>query len=356
MNRELLLEKLDIVAPALSKTNLVPVLSHFWFTNGGLMAYNDLIAISTKLDTEFIGAVPGSTLMALLEKSKAKDVEFVTGKDGNKKLPEGQLLVKAASSKFTLPYLEEEKTHIFEMPEEDLSVALPVDLEAFLDAIEICMISLKEDPAIPDSLGITLMFGPDYIDIYTTNDATITKATVSATAYMYTQPIVLSGSFCRQMLSLAKKGGKKHLEIREDYSLFECGDIILFGKLVQVQKPLDFAGAVDNAFPVEMEEHLVSIPSKLELILDRAIVIGDPKKPKTQVTIKNNIVQFYTQSERGEVRDSMQLEEHVHPDVTVYIDPRLWKVGYGKFDSMLLTEKCLVMSSPDSLYLVSASV
>ena len=358
MNREELVSKLEIVAPALSKTDLVRVLNHFWFDNNTLTAYNDLIAISTKLNSEFSGAVPGSTLMALLAKSRAEKVEFCTGSDGSKKIPEGQLLVKAASSKFTLPYLETEATKIFEMPEPGLNVALQVKLKEFLEAVELCMLSLKEDPAIPDSLGVTLQFHPKHLDLYTTNDATITQASVDAGASEHTKPVVLSGSFCRQMLALAKTSEKLHLEIAENYSLFEAGDTTLFGKLVNVQRPLDFGAVIDQSFPVEMEEFLVSVPTKLELILDRAIVITDSKseKPKTQIVVKDGIAKFYSQSDRGEVRDSVQLEENVHPDVSVYIDPRLFKRGYGSFDRMLLTDKALIMTKENGMYLVSASV
>lgn len=349
MLRTDLIEKLERVAPALSSNNLVPVLSHYWFLNDLLCCYNDHIAIETKLKSDFYGAVP-ATLSQLLSVSRAKEVEFVDA-------AKGQLTVKAASSKFKLPYLEEKAMDIFVMPHPQLKDALPIDINQFLEAVELCARSLKEDTSMPDSLGITLAYNDKGIDLYATNDATISYARVKTKQEMKDFRVVISGPFCRAMLSLAKLDGSKHLEIHKDYSLFECGDNILFGRLVDVQRPLDFDAVIEQSFPQSAEKNLVSIPTKLELILDRAIVITESKqdRPKTSIEIKDGIAKFFSQSiDRGEVRDSMQVEAH-HPEVSVSVDPRLFKNGYGAFDRFLLTERCLVMAKGSNLYLVSAS-
>lgn len=347
MNRQDLLEKLQLVAPALSSIDLVPVLQHFWFKDDKLLCYNDQIAIQTPLKSGFSGAVP-ATLSSLLSASRAKDVEFST--DNN------VLLVKAASSKFKLPYLDEKVTEIFTMPEPSQD-QLPVDLSVFLAAIESCTRSLKEDTSIPDSLGITIAYNDKGLDLYATNDHTISYARVKTKQELKDFRVVISGEFCRQMLNLAKADGTKHLELNDSYSLFKCGNNVLFGKLVDVQRPLDFDAVIDSSFPPAAEKNLVQIPSKLELILDRAIVITDSKqdRSKTDITVKDSIAKFFSQSvDRGEVYDQMQVEQN-HPDISISIDPRLFKAGLGAYDKFTLTKTCLVMSKGSSLYLVSAS-
>lgn len=359
MNRVDLLERLERVKPALSGNNLVPILSHFWFRNNSLLAYNDQIAIQTKLTSNFAGAVP-DTLIQLLSVSRAEEVEFFVSEDeAGKKLPEGQLLVKAASSKLKLPFLPEEQTKIFDMPKSNPAENLPVDTTKFLEAIESCMRSLKEDTSMPDSLGITVVANADdrSLNFYATNDSTISFSTLKFKSDVRDFRIVLSGNFCRQMIALSKLDGKKHIEINEGYSLFECGDNVLFGRLVDVQRPLDFDSVIDSSFSVEVEKNLVSIPTKLELMLDRAIIITESKteRSKTAITVKDGVAKFYSKSEKGEVRDSVQVEA-THPDVTVNIDPRLFKMGYGFYEKMVMTENCLIMAKGSSLYLVSASV
>lgn len=348
MNRQDFLQKLELTAPALSNNNLVPVLTHFWLRNDTLVCYNDQIAISTKMDCDFEGALSGKTLMSLLSASRAKEVEFQVDKE--------QLTLKAASSKIKLPFLPVEQTKIFEMPEPDTNQALPVKTDEFVEAITSVMLSLKEDPTMPDSLGITAVIDESIIQFYATNDATISYASLELSDTTDSKRIILSGSFCRQLLALNKLESKKHIEIHDDYALFQCGDTILFGKLISVQRPLDFEGVIQSSFPAGSSKHLVSVPSKLELMLDRAIIITDSKteRPKTTITIKDGIARFFSKSdERGEVRDSVQVPEH--PDTEMMVDPRLFKAGYGKFSQMLLTENCLIMAEGANLYLVSAS-
>jgi hypothetical protein len=92
-------------------------------------------------------------------------------------------------------------------------------------------------------------------------------------------------------------------------------------------------------------------------MLERAVIITESKteRSKTAITVKDGIARFFSQSEKGEVRDQIQLES-TQPNVEICVDPRLFKVGYGFYDKFLLTEHCLIMSKGTSLYLVSASV
>lgn len=356
MHRVDLLDRLARVAPALSNNNLVPVLSHYWFGKSSVMCYNDKIAIKTKLTSNFVGAIP-DTFVSLLSVSRAKEVELFTGEDDTgKKIPDGQLLIKAASSKLKLPFLPEESTKIFEMPKANPNENLSIDMKVFLEAIESCSRSLKEDTSMPDSLGITLVFEDKVVNLYATNDSTISFASVKLKQPTKETRVVLSGDFCRQMLVLAKFDGVKHLEINEGYSLFECGDNVLFGKLVDVQRPLDFDSVIENLFSKEVQKNLVTIPSKLELILDRAVIITESKteRSKTAITVNDGIAKFFSKSEKGEVRDTCQLED-AHPNVEVNIDPRLFKQGYGAYEKFVLTDQCLIMTKGTSLYLVSAS-
>jgi DNA polymerase III sliding clamp (beta) subunit (PCNA family) len=346
MHRQELIDKLELVQPALSKTNLVPILQNFWFKNDHIIAYNDSIAIKVGMKSGFEGAVP-PTLWSLLSASKATEVEFKVQKKGT-------LEVKAASSKFKIPFLEDTETWIFEMPKADKEHALQVDIVKFLAALSLVMRSSKENIMKPEYLGVTVQVTGQDLSLFATCGATLSFAWTHVAGDSDDFKVVLSPSFCKQMLSISKLEGEKHLEIHGDYSLFQCGDVVLFGRLVEVQKPLDFDGVIDSVFPKEMEKDLVSIPSKLELILDRSIVVAD-KKAVMEIQVENGKASFFSKSDKGEVRDNLTMEEH-HPDVSVNIDPRLFRHGYGFHTKMLLTEKGLVMVDKDhNLYLVSAS-
>ena len=357
MNRERLVEALELVSPALSSNDLVPALSHYWFRDGQLMAYNDRIAISTKLSSEFRGAAP-KTLLDLLAASKAKEVEFMTR--------DGELIVKAASSKFKLPILPETQTAIFSIPEPAQGNRLLVNIEDFLSALDLCKKSLKESPAVSSSLGVTLNIevGTEpCLFLYSTNNATITRTSLAvknSPANDFGQA-VLSWTFCKQMISVSKQPGKSRLEINvnDGCALFTCGDTTLFGRLVETSKTADFKNTIEMVYPSSDWDRAVQIPTKMELVLDRACIIANSRlHPRTEITVKNGIASVFSSSEKGEVNDSVQLEGH--PDAHTYVDPRLVRIGYDYFDKILITERCVAMSRSHTdqrgdtdLYLIS---
>src|ERR1700757_1851266 len=95
MLRKEILDKVQTVSPALANNDLVPVLSHLWFTGTSLMAYNDQIAISVPCKTDFKVAVPGATFISLLKNTIAKEIELSVAND--------EMQIKAASSRLKLP-------------------------------------------------------------------------------------------------------------------------------------------------------------------------------------------------------------------------------------------------------------
>jgi DNA polymerase III sliding clamp (beta) subunit (PCNA family) len=135
MLRKDLVNALEIVRPGLARNDLIPVMTHFWFTGQTLMTFNDQIAISVLCKTELTGAVP-KPLLEFLRASRAKEVEFVTG--------ENEIQVRAGRSKFKLGLLPK-SDFVFEMPEKGNAPLLPVTFAEFRKAIEHCMMSVTID-------------------------------------------------------------------------------------------------------------------------------------------------------------------------------------------------------------------
>lgn len=347
MNRVDLLDKLATVAPALAASDLIPVLSHLWFTGTHVMAFNDQIAISTPCKTEFTGAVPGTVLLNLLKSSRAKEAELLP-QDGN-------LQVKAASSRLKLAMLPKD-SFIFEMPKPNVKETLAVDMKRFVAGIDACMRSVGKDTSSPDTTGVTLTAGESSLSLYSTNNATVSHAAVKlARKAPFKERVILSASFCEELLALVKGKEQTHVEIYDDHALCVAGGTVLFGRLVESDKPLPFDEIMARHFPASAKKQLVPIPSKLKLILERATIIADAKggMVRTAVTVKDGRMRFVTKSDRGEVIDSMQVGEQ-QPEVSVMLEARLLKVGYGHFDKMLVAADCCVMAGDGTLYMVAA--
>lgn len=344
LDRKLLLERLELVAPALSENDLIPALTHFWFQDDRVMAFNDHIAISTPLKTGLVGAIPGKLLLELLKASRAKDVEFKVDGDN--------VLVKAAGSRLNLGLLPSD-AFVFDMPAPKSKALFPIETKAFLSAVSACMRSTTSDTSVPDYLGVTLIPDDKYTDIFSTNNYTLTHASVPSKSGLK-ERVILSADFCRQLLAL-KPEGPLRLEIQNDYALAQVDGTHVFGQLIATSRPLNFHHMLDHHLQNNSEKKFVSIPTKLALILARATIVTDSKVDQTStlITVQDGIMRFDSKSARGEVKDSMQIEKQ-HPNVSVKLQAKFLKTGIEYFDRLLITDRCAIMQKDNLTYLVSS--
>lgn len=347
MDRSKLIDILAEVEPALAAKELVPVLSHFWFTGKNVMAYNDHIAISTPCSTEFQGAVP-RTLLSLLKTSKAKTVEFDVDGDN--------MVVKAASSKFKLAVLPKED-FVFTMPASKDLPKLPVDAGRFLQALEACMFSIGNDTSQADHMGVTLIREGSELLMFSTDRATITHGAVTLKGkYDWKGRAILPTDFCQELLRIAKGATELHMEVTDHHAFVTHNGTALFGRLVEPDTPADFISWIDRLYPESADKKMCEIPTKLLPILERACIVTDSAVDKTKMKVKvsDGIANFMSSSERGEVTDKLQVEER-HPPVTCNVDPKRFRDGYGRFDKFLMTKDAVIMTRDSIVYLVSAS-
>jgi len=344
MLRTDLLDKLQVIAPALSSVNLVPVLSHIWFRGNEVMAFNDSIAITTPLQTDFKIAVPGKLLLDLLKASRAKNIEL--------RVENNQIIMQAATAKVRLAMLTEE-AFVFDMPE-FTNNAFKVSKE-FLAGIKNCMRSVDTDTSIPDQLGVTLIPTKDKLYMFSTNNATISRSVLRDVSNSIKSRVILSSSFCAQLLSL-KEIDK--LEINADYALAQAGNTFLFGRTIESPSPLDFASIIKDFTLRGYKEQLVAIPSKLQLILDRAVIMteasGIEKKPMQISVRERGRMNFLAESDHGRINDSMQIEEQ-QEEVTITAEPKLIRNGYDAFNeegAWVVTKFGIIMEKGSDLYLI----
>lgn len=336
MERKKLLEKLKTVSPALSSNELIPIMTHFWFTGEDVMAYNDIIAISIPCKTEFMGAVPGKVLVDILSRSKARKVLLEPSKNS--------LMIKAASSRIKLPFLPPDE-FIFEFPEfPDVKESDVFKGELFREGIKICLMSVGLDSSIPEQLGVTVKVDDDGLVLYSTNGATLSCARICMKEIpSFKSSIILPSLFCRQLLELSSKGSL--LSVQKDHSLLKVkSGARVFGRLLKSEKPLEFETVLKYHIPDRFGKKMVLIPSKMKGILDRAMVITDihGDQQATDIEVKDGVVRFFSKSERGHIKDRMQITGN-HPDIKTRIEPGLLSQGYGVFDKIFFSDSCAIM-------------
>lgn len=346
IDRKQLLEALKCVAPALAPVPLIPILSHIWFTGSRIMAYNDRIGISTPFKTDFKGALPGAVLLDLLNASLAKECDFVEERQ--------DVLIKAAGSKIKLPFLPP-SDFAFEMPARGKGVKdIPKD-HAFFAGMETCLRSISNDTTHPDQLGVTVIPADKDLLLFATDSATMMHA--KAPAFPFTRKrIVLPTAFCQQMLILAKYAERVSIESSDDFVLFEADDTKLFGRLVEMGSatPFDFPGVFARHTQSMGRDKPVEIPSRMRLIVERAIIMTTTKQDKghTKITARDGRLTFLSLSDHGEITDTLAIK---HPDVNVQINPRLLKDGLTDFKKILFTSRCAIMQNEAATFLVSST-
>lgn len=348
--RKDLLEKLETAAPALAIHNLVPVMTHFWFTGKSLMAYNDQIAISVPLTTDFKGAVPGGTLLNLLKATSRSKIELVAG--------DTELQVKAGSrSTFKLAMLP--LPDIFTMPVMDKETGnLGGGLKELLAGVEGCLRSLGADTSIPEQLGVTVVPSDKALHLYTTNSATISKAVVEfKKAVRWKRSCILPTAFCRSMLALCRKAeAGTMLAITKDHALLSVDNTMVWGRLINCEQPFNFEEVIAQHFPDASRKKVVPVPKGLDKALARATIITDAKvdQVRTKATVKDGSLKLASKSDRGEAFDKVKFEGHA--DCSLSFEPKMVAAGLADFDKLLLTDRCIIMANKNGgLYLVAAS-
>ncbi len=358
MKREELLAALSAVDPALAANDLIPVLTHYWFTGRDIMAYNDMIAISVPHKTNLTGAIRGSLLGGILSKSKGQEVEFE--QEGS------NVIVKSGKSKLTAPLLATD-AFLFKFPKlkSETLVLKKKQVGEFAAGMEICLQALSRRVSEPQRLGVTLVAGKNKLSMYATDSITLSAATITAKGHQLEGHVTIGKPFCEAAVKFLNKKGVEHvtIEITDEHILMHVGNtdecIKLYGRLVDDPNPPVFKDVVAKYLPEGSDESMVAIPKSLNDAFDRAhLVVAKALEPTTTLKVSNTKgetrLRIAAKSEHGSIDEQVKLDEH--DDVTLSVDlSRLRDCDLSKFDRILFDEACIVLGrGSDMLHLVAS--
>jgi hypothetical protein len=372
VSRQLLLERLEVVAPARADNDITPVLTHVCFTGQHVIACKDcdgILAISTPLKSEFKGCVPGGILTDTLKIAHNRAVVELRANGDNR------VLIKLGNARVTLGMLPvEEFTDLFTMPDPPGENFIKGMASRFFAAVEHCAQSLPTQSTIPDKLGVTLIPDGNELQLFSTNSITLSRATLPLRQNTPKQRCILWSEFCQQMLRLAKQANATRLAVKVmkvpikidrhhtvigtgGYALFSADDTLLFGRLIPSPDPLDFDAVIANNLPERYREQLVRIPRRLGPILKGAVAVAGivGSEPYTEISIKDGVAEFHAHSRRGEFTETLRLPGH--PDTKLRVLITNVRKAFKAFapDRILFTERCVVLARGDLLHLTSAA-
>lgn len=350
MNRHLLIDSLSLLTPALSAEPFIQLLTHFWFDDKTVTAYNDRIALQITYKDAFKGTTPGfrgcvngKVLFGLLQATTADEVMLTSEK--------GWLRLKTKIMDERLATIDIEKAQdVFTMPKPG-GESLNVPANVLIPALQRCLRSTTKDTGSPEHLGITLIPNDaGTISMYSTDNHTMTRAVVDGGIK---NRVILSTEFCKQVVALigVDSQNKKPVElyITNKHAMLMTRGVTLYGKLILSEKPIDFDGQYNRIFPVKAAKQLVPIPKFLPLAIERSLIMASAGEgePRMVIECKNNRFKCTTRAVVGgkdETGASTSAIDLKHPDVKAAINPEHLKASFDFYNRMLVTDRALIMT------------
>jgi DNA polymerase III sliding clamp (beta) subunit (PCNA family) len=350
MLRQDFVDKLELVAPGLASSDQIEVMAHFWFTGSRLMAYNDQIALSLPMRTDFKCAIP-KHVVPLLNASGFTNIDMAVS--------EKTFTIKAGKGHIKLPILGQETfTNLFEMPKSKVSTLASASKKSLIEALECCAMSVMDDATRPEYLGITLIRNDAVLSMFSTNGETLSHAKIDVGGWpVLNKEVILPTAFCQQMIKLLRRGPETvKIGIHNDHALFEADDVVLFGRLIITNRSINFPQIWKGLAPANNDD-VLDMPNKMQMAIERACIVADAKgvTPRTKLTVGRKELILYTKTKLGEIRDSISNFEQ--DDASLSANPKHMRNGLGSFKQILVTEKCVVMcnAEKDQYFLVAPS-
>lgn len=299
VSRSSLLEAANLVKPALSNQQFVPVLSHLIFDGVSVTAFNDVSAISVRSDLDLEGCVPGDMLLKSLSSLSGAEVVLTHSSDS--------IVLACGRSKVKLPVLPL-SDFPFSMPEfEGIGLLLNSKI---LQGIASCLPGSGSDPTHPAQMGVTMIPVDGMIGLYATDNFTISRYLAKSSIKIPGDvPVILPTFFCQQLLSLSKAYPDQEVRLiaEPDHLLARIGEHVhLYTKVAVQVEPLDFERVLNRHLGDEnIDDGLKEIPAGFDAAIDRALMVVSGEVDKSsKITVGKGKMKLETVSGTAESLDS----------------------------------------------------
>lgn len=349
MERSKVVDVLKKVEPGLAVKDLIPVFSCFCFSQGTVLAYNDVVALEHPLDSPIRGAVRGKVILDWLAASRAKDLKV--------EQEDSTVTIRAGRAKLDIPALPE-ADFLFKWPKQKGFSEIDLD-SAFLEGLRKAMISMGTDPTHPWRLGVTVAFWGEGkkcgVLFYSSDNKSATRVNVPLKEDGPSDLVViLPPRLCELLVTLGRTDSPRKLLVTSKW--VECqfkSGLRLFSKTMSNADVSTFETIFGGA-KGKAKSRLISLPKGLDRCLERAqVVLPFAAEPFSRVVIDGGKLVISTRSSAGDVRDALNIEDH--EDCDVMLSPELVRraLPHAEKFCALPTDSCLMFTSKGYEHLVT---
>jgi len=339
-NRKELIKLLEICKPALDTQNRAVELGHYWCDGNNLSAYNGRMIISVPFDIDLVGGIP-HTVLDWLKKTDSSNITLNHS--------DGKVRISAGRSRMDFVLLDDSRRiYTSEIHLDELDAApIPVDAE-MVDAFEHVLVSRDKQATAPAKLGVFLHPYNGCIELYATDDYSVSKACIAerneiADSLVFTSHIVIPFPFVDQIIEHKDNGT---LYITDTIVVLYAEPVTVISSLVECSNMPDFEGMI-NSF----EAPLVTIPEGIEEGLERLYAIDGP----INMTITDGVMHLTSEQAGSSAEEQFQLAEHNTGGIMVKLDPKLVKRVIKKCSRLGIKSRGLYLTgSGDFTHIMAA--
>lgn len=334
MNRSELVKTLELIKPALSADNMVPVFQCFAFSKGTVLAYNDNLGIVGPCEFEGGCAIHGNTLLGLLSNSKAEELEI--------ELKGSTATVTCGKTISKLPYHTDEDT-IFETPADAWDFQIPFNSSMF-EAFQICLETVSSDQTQAALLGITV----EGNQLYSCNSDALTRIQMKKGSGK--NRILMPTAFCSAVLKLWSSLDmvRGTLKFNDEWIFADFDIWSVYGRVLKIDDPINFDALIKKT--VKTEPAFFDLPKGFTEALSRARVFADPESAKTSISLSKGKLQLFTETPMGDVRDDLILKGH--PDINASVNASHIQGAVNHCDKIAFLENCTVLKKNDDVFML----
>jgi len=349
MEREALLSKVSLVAPALSNKDIIAVLSCVCFDGTTITAYDDVVAIQAPFVMPIKCGVRGSTLLGFLNVSHSAEVTVEKRADC--------VYVKAGKADLKLPFVDP-ADFVFKVPKDATSAQSLPTSEQLLDGLASMLDSMGVDTSHPWRLGVSVLFEADAVVLFTNNNShigcrlripmdNVPKALAGRFVTLHPQFITL-------LVGMAKKDWPTSLEVG---SVWVCArfesEAALYVRLIEQveQKSHELVWA---AAAKEFDKYKGQpFPKGFERSLQRALVVLEGLNDRVcSFSVVAGSLKIEARSMLGEVKDASTFDTHV--DAKCQSFPDIMLKALPGCDSVAFSPNGVVLTGPARVTMVRA--
>ena len=305
VNRALLLSRLDVCRPGLSRKEIVEETIRFIFTGENICTFNDEIAVIAPYPTDFQGSVNGEELYKVLAGIKEDEIDL--------SIKDDQMLVNSKKTRAGLSTIIGEKERVTSLIEKLQAATigkgfwrrLPKD---FIEGVSLCMFSASKDM----TTGVRCCVAVNEDRIYSSDSVRISRFIMEGNAKEMLIP-------ARNAVELVKYPIKKYGK-SNGWLHFLTDDNVMFNCRMMVG---EYPYTIDRFFDKKPTYGPFTMPIELEEIMKSAVIMatGDEVVAKmVEMTIEKGKITCKSEKERGWMEKEVDFD-YSGKKLTFYINP-----------------------------------